>query len=285
MNYVYQCKDEALDFETGVTRLEQRLGRKVDIGWPARTLGPEENERLVQALGLPTSRTELSKSAYEAFVKAAEYEKRCPNLYYDTLPEKSFEHFWAAHLLNLREGDNFVDIAASKSPHADIFRKLYGCNAFSQDIEYPPGVKNSRIGSDITSVPVPDAFFQSALLACSFEHFEGDADQGAIREIIRILLPWGRVVILPLHIHDFHHTVTDPCYTATREVPFDKEGTVRCIRNWQNRHGRFYSPQTLNSRIIQRFKNQLDFELHYAVNFRDIHPGLYCRFALVGTKI
>jgi len=38
--------------------------------------------------------------------------------------------------------------------------------------------------------------------------------------------------------------LTDPTYSATLDIPFDREAKIYCADGWKNRHGRFYSPET-----------------------------------------
>ena len=78
---------------------------------------------------------------------------------------------------------------------------------------------------------------------------------------------------------------TDPVYSASADVNFDPDATVYCARGWGNRHGRFYSPSTLLSRIMLRTQEAFRFTVRRLTNTASISPSLYAKFALVGDRL
>ncbi len=54
--------------------------------------------------------------------------------------EKALEHYLAAKFLDLNKEDVYIDIASFDSPGPEIYRSLYGCSVYRQDLSYPEGV-------------------------------------------------------------------------------------------------------------------------------------------------
>lgn len=202
----------------------------------------------------------------------------------DNFYEKTLEHFVSFKFLNLKEGQNFIDIASENSPASEIFSKLTKCNAYSQDIMYEKGIHCNRIGGNASELPVADVSFHAAIATCSIEHFEGDDDINFMREIERILIKGGKVVIVPLYMYTKYCCVTDPRYSIPGDVIFEEDVEIYCVESFNNRHGRFYSPEKLYERLIKPYNN-INFKVYILENLHDIESSLYCRFILVGEKI
>jgi predicted SAM-dependent methyltransferase len=286
--YTYQLKDAAIDFVQGVRILQESLPNRVFVGYPEITHSHEENEELLQLLrekGLATGRIEVDKEEYAAYLEKAGYKEKYPNYYSSNFQEKSLEHFIAFTLLDLKEIDVFIDIAAEHSPHAEIFSRLTGCKSYMQDIMFEEGIHGNKIGGDASKLPLDDHSCTGVLAAYSIEHFEGNADVLFMKEMSRVLDIVGRVVILPLYLHKKPFCITDPRYSIPGNVEFDAGIDVHCIENWGNRHGRFYSPETLYARLIEPNLSNMRFMVFYVKNFKTVHESVYCRFALVAEKI
>ena len=58
------------------------------------------------------------------------------------------------------------------------------------------------------------------------------------------------MVIVPLYTYTTHSIQTDPRYSASVEINFDPDATLFCSKDWGNRHGRFYSPESLKARVL-----------------------------------
>lgn len=238
----------------------------------------------IKAKGIQFQQLQISKLAYRNYFEEAEYPSRYPDYYQNNLPEKSFEHFVALELLNPRPQDVFIDVASEGSPLPEIVTRMHGSSAYAQDIMYEPGICGNRIGGDACRIPVPDGFADCATLTCSLEHFEGDSDTRLFSELCRVLRPGGRVVVIPLYIFREHAIQTDPTYSACLEIPFDQDATIYCAMGWCNRHGRFYSPETLRSRVITSCP-QMRFVIYRISNAEALDASIYARFVLVGEKL
>lgn len=287
--YDYRYIDWNLTDDEATLKLREKYGAQV---WSTST--PDKREIFTELmmlyefgkLGINAGILEVAKKDYNSFCVKSKYKTKYTKYYPDNLWEKSLEHFIAYTLLGHRLGlnKNFLDMAAETSPHAEIFSRLTGCNSFTQDIMYPAGVAGSKIGSSCSAIPLPDGFVNAALLACSFEHFEQDEDTKTARELARILAPDGMIVIAPLYIYDFEYYRTSPRFAVSGDVKFEGESIIFTDTEFNNRHERVYSPQTLLDRVIIPTQDKIDWRVLYVHNYRIIHPSVYCNFVLEGVK-
>jgi len=286
MAYEYQLKCEDIGFEEGVELIKKRIKNPVRIGainntnaecvaWIVDTLS---------SIGIPVRHLKVDIKGYLEFIKEAGYKDKYPDYYKDNFYEKTVEHFLCYSFLDLKPGDKFVDIASEHSPVKDIFSALTGCIGYSQDIMYEPGIHGDKIGSNASNIPVPDHSFNAAIATCSLEHFENDSDILFMKEMERILVRGGRIVVAPLYIYTESCCQTDPRYSIPGNVSFDDDAIIYCAKGWGNRHGRFYSPQSLFKRLIEPNK-KLEFVVYVIENLEEIDPSVYCKFILVGTRI
>ncbi len=288
MRYKYKPGHGPLNFDKGLDILKENVTNNVFKGWPKITLSESENKRLISELtkrGITVTSFRVIKKEYLEYLEKVNYKKKYPNYYPGNFYEKTLEHFIAFKLLNLSKGRNFIDIGAAKSPHSKVFERLTGCKGYKQDIRFLKGIHWRKIGSNASNIPVKDNFFHGALAACTIEHFENDSDIGFIKEMTRILSIGGRVIVIPLYLHEKAVCVTDPKYSIPGNVMFDADVDIHCVSEWGNRHGRFYSPATLVKRLIEHNHFRMNFSVYYIENFKEIHDSVYCRFALVGEKI
>jgi len=252
---------------------------------PPKTLtlpegGPETEAAIVsglQRLGITVTDYYLDPAGYHAYVTAAEY----PQDYYSSnIVEKSLEHYIAATLLVLKPGDTYIDVASEHSPVPEIYERLFGVKAFRQDLAYKAGLHENRIGGDAARMPVRNDFADKMALHCSFEHFENDSDIQFIREIRRTLRPGGAVCFVPFYLSDRYFILTDPLVSAGNRVPFEPGVTVRGMRGWGNRFGRFYDPTHVHSRLWSNLQG-LEAEVFRIHGAQDLDPSCYARYALV----
>jgi hypothetical protein len=289
MKYNYRFKNNIKSFERQVKILKKKTKNKhnVFLGWPKVTYSEDENNSLIKQLEKPMGAVphfNVSTDEYHRFLEEIGYKRKYPNYYSFNFYEKTLEHFAAFKLLNLKEGDRFIDVAAENSPHSEEFSRLTGCIGYKQDIMLKPGIDGTKIGGDAGEIPVEDNFFQGALAACSIEHFEKDADIKFMKEMSRILSKGGKIVIIPLYLHEKPFCATDPRFSVPGKVQFDPEIDIHCVEEFQNRHGRFYSPGTLFERLISPNLGEMNFTVYFIENFKEIHDSVYCRFVLVGEK-
>jgi SAM-dependent methyltransferase len=249
-------------------------------------LSPGAEERIaarLRDLGAAVVPLVIDLPDYRRYHRDAEYASRYPHYYSNNLHEKSLEHYIAARLLSLGGQDHYVDIASEHSPVPEIYSRLFGCATYRQDLNFPPGLHGDTIGSDASDLPVPAGFATRMGLHCSFEHFEGDADQRFVREAARVLAPGGRVCIVPFYLSEEYAVQTDPQAAGATDVPFETDAILHLAPGWGNRHGRFYDPEHAVARVIGQASG-LSATVFRLLNFADVDPSCYARFALVLAK-
>ena len=200
-----------------------------------------------------------------------------------TAVEKWLEHFVSLELMKPAPGEVLIDIASCYSPFPDIMRDHYGLKTFRQDLIYPPGIEEDRIGGDAAALPVEDEFADLLTLHCSFEHFEGDADSSFIREAERVLRPGGRLCILPLYTGPTYSIQSDPETWKERDVRFEDDALVCLARNWQETHARIYDLSHFRDRVIAHLGN-LELTIYSIPNYQEAGPNTYLRMAALLTK-
>lgn len=226
----------------------------------------------------------IDVAEYHAYFEQAEYTKRYPMYFYPKrIIEKSLEHFIAQKLLQLTPQDIYIDIASDHSPVPEIYHRLYGCKTFAQDLIYPPGLHDDRIGGNASELPFDEGAITKMALHCSFEHFEGDSDIGYIRECVRVLAPGGRVVIVPLYLSDTYGIHTNPLKARENPDVFETDAVVGFIKGWSHPFGRTYDPAHLWSRVIANGRG-LDFTLFSIQNAKQVDESCYVRYALLISK-
>jgi SAM-dependent methyltransferase len=240
-------------------------------------------ERL-KNLGRDVRPYEIDIADYHHYLAEAGYRDRFPDYYAFNRPEKSLEHYLAAKLLALSELDVYIDVASEHSPAPDIYRRLFGVKAYRQDLAYPHGIHGERIGGDAARIPVPDGFATKMALHCSFEHFEGDRDIGFVREAERVLRAGGAVCVVPLYLAEEYAIQTDPELSVPAAVAFEEDAVVHCARSWGDRHGRFYDPEHLASRVLDN-AGTMSVEIYRITNAEQIDRSCYVRFAMVLRKL
>lgn len=179
----------------------------------------------------------------------------------------------------------YVDIAGTAvSPYQEILRLLAKTpNIYTQDLTFPEGVNGNQIGGSAAKLPLPAASVDAMTLHCSFEHFEGDADTGFVREAGRVLRSGGRVCIVPLYLGEYAFTLCDPAWGYN--ISADKEVVIHFFPRWGERHGRFYSAETLFKRIIKPAQDaDLIARVIRFTNVLDLDPSCYTHFSLILDK-
>jgi len=218
---------------------------------------------------------------YNRWVSEARYP---PLLYRVVRKEKYLEHFVSYDLLKPEPHATIVDVASFRSYFPKILRAK-GCRVIVQDLVFPPGRNGDVLGGSASAMELPDGSVDAMTLHCSFEHFEGDSDIGFIRESARILRPGGRVVILPLYLHQEYLTQADPYYMSIGDIPMDAGATMVAVSGYANRHGRHYSPPAFLSRVhdvaVARGLHPI---LKLVKNAHEIAEYCYLKFALVLNK-
>lgn len=251
-------------------------------------LPPEENpdtlRRQLTHHGFPPRPFVVSLSDFERFVGVARYWSRPYYSYgHDAYAvEKYLEHFVALTLLQLSGPDVYIDIASDISPLPDIAQELFGTRSYRQDYAYQEGLHGDRIGSDACALPVSDEFANKMTLTCSYEHFEADRDMVFLHEAERVLVPGGRLCILPLYLSSAYHVRTNP-YLDMTGLEFDDQAVVCCREDVHVRHARIYDVEHFLSRVVAH-RGALVLSLYEITNAAAVDPSCYLRYALVCEK-
>jgi SAM-dependent methyltransferase len=163
---------------------------------------------------------------------------------------KILEYFVSLNLLPIENSDVAIDIASERSIFPEMIHETIGARVFRQDLIYPLGVHDDRIGGSAHEMPIVGAFADKLFLHNSFEHFEGDTDTKFIYEAWRVLKPGGGACIIPLYLSTRHQNLTDPLL-GSDGVVWDAEAEIVQRVGHHNRFGRFYSPRTLSERVLE----------------------------------
>jgi SAM-dependent methyltransferase len=199
--------------------------------------------------------------------------------------EKQLEYFISRDLLDIQPDDCLIDIGSWYSPYPDLIRREYGCTVYAQDLSYGQGIHGWQIGGDAAALPLTDGSVSKMALHCTFEHFEGDTDTRFVREVSRVLAPGGRVVIVPLYIHQDYTIWSDPSLFASSRIQPDSGAKVYLNVGWSNQFGRHYSPEALRDRIARQ-AGGLSFKVLQIANVPDLDPRCYVRFiGLLDKKV
>jgi hypothetical protein len=286
MKYEYQLNKSKFSYDDCVVQLKKKYLERVFVG-AINNIEPNCISNIcseIKKTEISLKEFDINREDYIQYIKNAQYKTKYPNYYTDNFFEKSAEHYLCYRLLDLQKNDNFIDIASEHSPVGEIFSRLTGCNNYSQDIMFENGIHNNRIGGDASKIPVPDNFFKAAIATCSIEHFENGSDIGFMNEMERVLERDGKCIIVPLYLYIKASCQTDPQFSIPGNVTFDDEIDIYCAKDWGNRHGRFYSVNTLIERLVKPNK-MMRFEIYLLKNPEAVDQSVYCRFFLVGVRI
>jgi hypothetical protein len=66
-------------------------------------------------------------------------------------------------------------------------------------------------------------------------------------------------------------------------VAFEPDIRVHAMRQWHNRHGRFYDVPHLVERVWEN-RGPLEIKVYVVENYRDADPSCYLRYALFARK-
>lgn len=223
---------------------------------------------------------QLDETKFREWVQQARY----PLLaYHAASEEKYLEHFLSVELLGDALSGTLLDVASWRS-YFPVLMRHRGLRVIVQDLVYKPGLHGDLLGCNAAEMPLPDASIDAMTLHCSFEHFEGEADQGFVREAARILKPGGQAVIIPLYLHEQQLTWVDPYFLSRGERIAEEGATFQPSIGYNNRFGRMYSPQTFVDRVLKTARLAgLELKL-VRVEGLERMPSCYLQFAAVLRK-
>jgi SAM-dependent methyltransferase len=201
--------------------------------------------------------------------------------------EKALEHFLSLVLGDPLPGQTVVDVGSCKSVVPEILREIYGATCYEQDLVYPQGVNGTTIGSSASDIPLASNSVDLFTLHCTYEHFEGDADIGFVKECGRLLRPGGKAIILPLYLNASHVNITgETSPEALGQIGWDSDAEHFCaIPEWQNRFGRHYSAKVFRTRVLDTaHRVGLSPTLYRTRSLSSVDPRLWLKWALVFEK-
>jgi hypothetical protein len=266
------------------------------VGWARISYAePDVNEvqRQLQSFGYSIRDFNVGPllDDFRSFIQRPEYTgeyRRYGGLDESSFLEKALEHFLSFRLLaGPQAGQTFMDIGSCVSVAPDVLRRYHQCECYAQDLELPPGVRGWKVGSNAASIPLSDQVLDGMTLHCTFEHFEGDADTGFVRECARLLKPGGKVVILPTYVAcEWTNVTGETTETGRSTIQFDPDAKFWCvIPEWKNRFGRHYSPWALHERVLApAVRAGLTLQLYRVREYEKVHSDLWLRWILVLTK-
>ncbi|MBM4026144.1 MAG: class I SAM-dependent methyltransferase [Planctomycetes bacterium] len=152
-------------------------------------------------------------------------------------------------LCDLTPASIVVDAGAGMGIWGRMARRQYGCTTWDLDCRYPPGLHGRRIGAAATAVGLPANSVSHVVCFCAFNCFEGQVDTAFLWEAFRLLLPGGKLVIVPLCVCDEHVNLFDPSLCAGSDL-FDPGAHRTPWPGWGNRFGRWYSREAFQQRLI-----------------------------------
>lgn len=200
--------------------------------------------------------------------------------------EKLLEHWLASEMLGLMHYDSqeiYIDIAAAGSPWAKTLRGRKNIFAYAIDL--------CEIGDDYKDLPYyrienatatsfTDSSVKGVSLHCAYEMFMGSDDTRLIVELMRILQPGGKAVILPLYMH------THYCAYATAEY-FGKGYSDASAKEYVRLDcsgvpsSRKYDAKKLKERVLEPIEaHGMQYRIHVLRNKHDFGQGVYCHFIL-----
>ena len=238
--------------------------------------------------GISTGTYTIDIPAYKKYLEEANY----PASYYgggfdpgNNFTEKTLEHFVSLSFLNLNSEKTYIDVAAATSPFSEIIKNKYGLNeSYQQDLIYPRGLHDHKIGGYADEIPLPDNSVDAVSLHCSLEHFENNSDSAFFKTLERILKPGGRGVVLPFYIAANYTIHLDPAFNFLRRhhPVLDPLAEIRYCK-WKQYHSRHYDPAALKRRILDVCP-KLKLTVYKVQNFREVARTCYLRFIGVFEK-
>ena len=201
----------------------------------------------------------IDAGKFAAYQALTSYQTSYPKYYTqfgkpDTWERKQLEHYISVEVLQPKKDGIYIDVAAAGSPVAAVMRSHYGARAYGQDIRWTPGVDETlwRIGSNASTIPLPDASVDGIVTHNAIEHFEDHHDRGFMVECGRLLKPGGVVCIIPFVPMDQGYSVTAPDFWQIKfgadaaDPVFDPRLPVVVDNGCKQRLLKVHSAQTLS---------------------------------------
>ncbi|MBN1564050.1 MAG: methyltransferase domain-containing protein [Anaerolineae bacterium] len=239
----------------------------------------------VASLGVPLKEHQTDVQGFREHVKKWKYPRCYAGGPIDAggwRDQKLIEYYVSLELMDIQPSDVIIDVASEWSVFPNVVNQMTGAKVYRQDLIYPPGIHGDHIGGSAADMQIPDEFADKLVLHNAFEHFEGNADSGFIREAYRVLKPGGVLCLLPLFLTTEHCILTDPLISRPGIV-WDEGARVVQMPWWNNRFGRFYDLDALQRRVLSPGEG-FNTTIYYVSNIQDVHRGVYLYFVLLMEK-
>ena len=242
----------------------------------------EAIRRDLESAGVEVVPYRIDVAAFDAWLDEVFWPEHYVEQCGEVFREKALEHYVGAQLLEMQAADVLIDVAAATSPWRELSERRYGCTTYSLDLAFPRGVHGKKIGADATQMPVPESWASKLALHCAFEVFEGNADMAFIPEAERVLKLGGRMVILPLYLHDTSHIDSSPL-SDRRGLDYESAQRVWRDDGWIVRFSRKYSAASFVERVVSQVRS-MNLKIFTIENEKDVSPACYLKFAALFEK-
>lgn len=204
--------------------------------------------------------SDISISEFELFEKTLGFGKAYNKEFNKRYRRKVLEYYLVDKLLKFDEWSKdeiYIDVGACGSPFAKYLREKKSINAYAIDLD--EGVYSYLDYyqvQDATKTRFENDSIKAMSVQSAFEMFVGKSDTNFIREASRILQGGGRLIILPLYMHERQLSTVSPNYY---NKGFADEKSFECIRTdcrGQIPLGRFYSLEGLKERVLNVAKEE-----------------------------
>jgi hypothetical protein len=250
----------------------------------------QEIEMQLLRLGIRVEDFYIDPMAFDAFQR----ENHFPADYHGgrdggVWEEKLLEHFISAELLSLNRfnsNDIYVDIAAGSSPWVHHLRNQLGLNAYAIDLNIDKKFQEFSYyrKENAAALNFPDASIRAASLHCAYEMFLGQDDIDFIKEISRVLVPGGKVIIIPLYMHTHYCSYSTPEFWGKGCSDLGAKEYVK-MECYGVPSSRKYDAEYLQRRVLgPAAQVGLSFRLLALRNKAQLGQGIYCHFILELTR-
>jgi SAM-dependent methyltransferase len=240
-------------------------------------------------LGIEVPAFVIDVAAFINYLRQFTYPESYRRNYGRYFTEKALEHYLSYQFTRLDTESVVLDVANAGSPFPFIVHRATGCRVFSNDLCFPPGQHNMNewhvmIGGNACHLPLDDSSVNLMTMHCALEMFEDNNDTDIIREASRVLVPGGKLVILPLYMNERHHVLRDVRTNRDPLPEIDAGAELIYINNFYNvAFARFYSPEALQARLL-KVSSELNFSCYNVTNAADVNADCYLEWIGVFEK-
>ena len=243
---------------------QRRIARgRVNLDLNRAVPAAATDEALGRALGAAVETLDIPRSAYDAAARHPELRDRHRDGH---VHRQILEYTTSLYLLAPASNHVVLDLAGGDTTWLTLVSDtVTPARLILQDPLVTKAVAEAsadlieRIGGSAASLPLPDASVDRIACHHSIEHFRGDDDIGAAREIARVLAPGGRAVVLPVFVTPrsmelWNRKPELPLQEPSADLMIDRTST---LPGWGPFEGfaRSYDPEALARRLLQPLRD------------------------------